>query len=230
MTERDPVLGRALDLLVPAESVSDGQEWRQAWPRILDLAGAPKPRRRLSLSRRKAKIVALALALVTATALVGVIPALAGKGYFWAGGQPEFPHTGVTSQKHLVAVFHPKGHPPVVVTASPSKPGTLSGPGVCYLFSGLSSGCSTRSPHGSLGNWPSASDDLAYGMTFDPRVVAVAVTYSGGKRVNLPLVRAKPPISAAFFVGQAPPNPTSLVFQGRDGKTISRVTPTKRHA
>jgi hypothetical protein len=72
--------------------------------------------------------------------------------------------------------------------------------------------------------WPGASNDLLYGVTFEARVVAATLTYPNGKQVNVPVVRAKPPISAAFFFAQVlPANPSALVLKGHNGQTISRI-------
>jgi hypothetical protein len=214
MIDLDPKLAEALDQHTP--HVDEDGDWNQV---LLDGGAA----RRWAINRRRRHALVAAFAALAVTALIGVVPALAGKGYFWSGGQPTFPHNGVASEKSTVAVFHPKGQGPVVVTAAPNKPGTLAGPGICYLFSGLSGGCSTRSPHGSGLTWPGARDDLLYGYTFDARVVAATLTYPNGKQVAVPVVRAKAPISTVFFLAQAPVNPSALVLKGGNGQTISRI-------
>ena len=92
--------------------------------------------------------------------------------------------------------------------------------GVCYLFPGYSSGCSTRSKHGAMYNATPPT-----GFTFDARVASVTAVVEGGQVAHLRL-HTIPRLGVTFFTAPRFIRGTARSFTLRDaaGHVIFRTT------
>lgn len=149
-----------------------------------------------------------AVAAVVAVAALGGGPAL---GVVLLQSSPPGLPKGADASAALAVLQPHTGR--VILEAAPWK----GHDGICYLIERRTSGCTTRSRHGS-----GFFADPPAGYTFDPRVASVAAVLTGGRAIALDVHRVGGNLQVTFFTS---PSGVARAFILRDarGVVLSRV-------
>ena len=235
MTERDPVLTRALDLLVPAASVSARPEHERAWSRILEIAGKRKPRRRLSVSSRRAKVVAVAVALVIATAIALPASGLVREWFLGGQGSPEpiGPVVTVTTGSTGGAAWSLKAYASKtdgVCVVIDSNGNGAEGCGGGVRGEPVTPESKNQHPNAWVGFMQAGLPGTGTSLVVGPVAVGVAsvtVSFSDGSEDEATIVPppSGPGLDVAFYVLPNPSNARTTAVTARDqnGATLQRL-------